>query len=103
MVLEGLGSQGALQLLQVLLLRHPVLLIDLILEVVVDFQLSLLLLLLFLGLCDLELLVPELPELHELGVLALLGRLYLTLAVQLVLSAHVDLLLHVGNLLFFDS
>ena len=103
MVLKGLRSQRTLELLQVLLLRHPVLLINLILEVIVDLQLSLLLLLLFLGLCDLEFLVPELPELHELGVLALLGRLYLTLAVKLVLSAHVDLLLHVSNLLFFDS
>jgi hypothetical protein len=73
LVLEGLGSQRALQLLQVLVLSHSVLGINLVLQVIVDFQLSLLLLLLFLGLCDLEFLVPQLPEFHELRVLAALG------------------------------
>jgi hypothetical protein len=73
LVLEGLRSQRALELLQVLLLRHPILGINLVLEVFVDLELSLLLLLLFLGLRNLEFLVSELPELHEFGVLALLG------------------------------
>jgi hypothetical protein len=74
----------------------------LLLKVIDYLALPLFRLLLLLGFSNLQLGISEFPELGKLYIFSLLCRLDFPLAVQLILSANLDLFLHVCPLLLLD-
>mmetsp|Transcript_8510 Transcript_8510/g.14329 ORF Transcript_8510/g.14329 Transcript_8510/m.14329 type:complete len:304 (+) Transcript_8510:72-983(+) len=94
LVLERLALESQVLVVDEVLLRLVVLILDLLLEEVGHLHTSLALLLTLLLFGDGQLLVPELPELGELPLLVLRLLLLLLHAVQLVPPALLDGLLH---------